>query len=373
MAVTKSDIICIQTRKEEEITLSKPKIRCVRVGFGHIGRIHEQKLELIDVETIGILERSAAKCSVAVSWGLRVLSDYHEAFGLEPDFWDVCTGTSMHLSVLKEIIAIDPHANILVEKPICTLSQITDLKRLLESFHGKIVINENYAASRVTQIVREQVSRLGLRPTRVISEMTKNRVQDILGGRFLDHEHYAFGYEGSHMITNVLGLGDDFLPREISCQSYEDMTIEDDEQGRIQSRLLFQQGASEKRYTARNGAYVILHTAMDGHIAYLYPGPYSRAYIPDDDDKIRYRILAVEDNLQDIVVVGFYEPIPGFERNYGKVIVTDKHGIREDIDHIYDDTMLNALGNALQFFEGNAPNPYPVTRALDNLKMLKLW
>ena len=81
----------------------------------------------------------------------------------------------------------------------------------------------------------------------------------------------------------------------------------------------------------------------------------------------------MEDERRGIAVIGFYEPIPGLDRNRGKVVIMDKGGIRDEIDDIYDDTMLGALESALRFFEGDAPNPYPVTRAIDSLEILKLW
>nr|VFK61590.1 MAG: hypothetical protein BECKTUN1418F_GA0071002_12624 [Candidatus Kentron sp. TUN]VFK70406.1 MAG: hypothetical protein BECKTUN1418E_GA0071001_12622 [Candidatus Kentron sp. TUN] len=242
----------------------------------------------------------------------------------------------------------------------------------MESFNGKIVVNENYSASEVTNVVRKQIRQMGLTPSQVVSEMTKNRTKDIIGGRFLDREHYAFGYEGPHMIANVLGLGDGFLPHAFSCQSYDDMWIRKDDHSATTTTFLFRQGAVEKRYIARNGALVILHTAMDGNIGYYYPGPHHSAYIPSHDTRTRYRILSVEDNARDICVVGFYEPIPDSERNLGKVIILEKRNIKKEINNIEDDTISQSLQRTLAFFGGKGDNPYSVFQALHNLELLEL-
>nr|VFK12816.1 MAG: Oxidoreductase family, NAD-binding Rossmann fold [Candidatus Kentron sp. LPFa] len=349
---------------------------CVRIGFGRIAEIHKEKLRAFGVKTIGVLENSPGRRRAAASQGFPVLSSYREAADLAPDFWDICSPTSTHLEVLGRIIESDINTNVLIEKPICTVSRMDDLQRLLRGFQGKIVVNENYSASEVTDMVRAQVRRLALRPSRVVSEMTKNRTEDFLGGRFLDREHYAFGYEGPHMIANVLGLGDDFLPQVFSCQFYDDIWIRGNEHSNDHSNdvvSLFRQGATEKRYTAQNGALVILYTAMDGHVGYYYPGPHPTAHIPPHDTQTRYRILAVEDSAREVSVVGFYEPIPGFERNIGQVVILEKGKIKEEIHNIHDDTMSRSLQGALAFFHGKRDNPYSVSQALDNLEMLELW
>lgn len=347
------------------------RLTCIRIGFGHIAKIHEEKFHLLGVKTIGFIEPSQEKQSRIADLDYSVLQDYRQASRLEPDFWDVCSSTSTHVQVLGDIIRENPSANILVEKPICTLSQVESLRKLLRDFHGKITVNENYCASEVTNVVRKRVRRMNLTPSRVISEMTKNRTRDIVNGRFLDEEHYAFGYEGSHMIVNILELGSGFLPLGPSCRSYDDMYIERPDMP--YPVVLAKQGVSEKRYIAENGAQVILYTAMDGNIGYYYPGPHTHGYIPEDDARTRYRILSVEDETRDIAVIGFYEPLPDTARNLGKVVILRKRRIEREIGMIVDDTMYRALQRALDFFRGKGINPYSVDQAIRNLEFLKLW
>jgi predicted dehydrogenase len=148
------------------------------------------------VTTIGVIDLDEKKKKLALEAGFQAFSSYEEAFKLKPDFWDICVSTDFHLNILKTIISLDSNANIIVEKPICHFFQIDTLKKILENFQGKIVVNENYVSSNITKTVRKLSALLNLKSTRIISEMSKNRTADIRNRRFLDQEFFAFGYEG---------------------------------------------------------------------------------------------------------------------------------------------------------------------------------
>lgn len=339
------------------------KLNCVRIGNGRVAQCHHEKLNVLGVETLGIIE-----CSVSHKKGgaedLRVFSSYGEAAKLLPGFWDICTPTESHLSEIKRIIRMSPAANILVEKPVCTLSQTKELRRLLTEFKGKIVVNENYNVSQVTETVRRSVETLRMRPTKVVSEMSKNRTKDIMEGRFLDTEHLAFGYEGTHIITNVLNLGEWYFPAVAGNSQYDDMLLP--------GKRLAKQGRVEKRYTARNGAEVILYSSMDGRIGHFYPGSCTERIIPAVDGKTRYRVLAVEDARMGATVVGFYEPLKDLTRCVGQVHVFN-NGKPVDFYSVADDTMLRAIKSAVGYFQNRSANPCSVERALGVLEMFGLW
>ncbi|WP_176722233.1 Gfo/Idh/MocA family oxidoreductase [Candidatus Thiosymbion oneisti] len=336
-------------------------MKCIRVGHGHVATWHDQKLKEEGVTTIGVMDSNEKKRKLVLASGLQAFSSYEEAFRLKPDFWDICVSTDSHLDALTAIISLDLNANIIVEKPICSFSQINMLKNLLENFQGKIVVNENYVFSNITKTVKELSALLNLKPTRIISEMTKNRISDIRKGRFLDLELFAFGYEGSHMIINVLELGEEYFPGEIKSIDYDDMYV-DMPNGKT---CLPKQGMVEKRYIAKSGAEVILYTSMIGDIKYYYPGPFPFFdKIVTEDNSMRYRILAVEDNKKCTAVVGFYEPVLGLKRGEGAVVVFDKGDIKEYIEPIYDDTMGSSLKNAIDCFLGKRDNPHTVAMAI---------
>ncbi len=343
-------------------------MKCIRIGYGHVAEWHEKKLTEEDVTTIGVIDIDENKRKLALEAGFQVFSSYEEAFKLKPDFWDICVSTDFHLDILQTIRSLDFHANIIVEKPICHFFQINTLKKVLENFPGKIVVNENYVSSNVTKNVREISTSLNLKPTRIISEMSKNRTADIRKGRFLDQEFFAFGYEGSHMITNILELGEEYFPAEIKNPHYGDMHITMPN-GKI---CLPKQGRVEKKYISKSGAEVILYTSMAGDIKYYYPGPFSFFDKIVEDNNTRYRILAVEDEKKCMAVVGFYEPVPGLNRGEGTVVVFEKGDIKEYIAPIYDDTMGLSLKNAIHYFLEKRDNPCTVDMAIEIVELFHL-
>jgi hypothetical protein len=346
---------------------------CVRVGDGSVAFWHEKKLRALGIETLGIIDPDPVKQKKAANRGINVFTSLVQAAENRPFFWDICCPTKYHLEVIREIIEIDNQANIIVEKPVCYYCEIEKMSELLKGFKGKLVVNENYISSLVTQKIKELIRYLGVTPHRVVSEMTKDRSNDFINGRFLDNEFYAFGYEGSHIVTNVLALGEKYLPREIGKIFYEDLYI--DINGKKQH--LPKQAMVEKHYRAVNGAEVVLYTSMEGKIKYFYPG-YSGHHLyqaPEEphDPHTRYRVLAVEDRNNGITVAGFYEPIIGQNRGEGRVVVCKDGIVQKIIPHIVDDTMNRTLKNAIEYFQGKRENPCPASVAIGIVEFMNLW
>jgi hypothetical protein len=322
------------------------------------------KLKQIGVETIGIIDINEAKRKIAIYDGLKVFDSYEEAIETKPDFWDICVATLQHNLVLKKIISLDIHANIIIEKPVCQFSQISELKKILKLFKGKIVVNENYIFSNVTQKILEISKAMDIKPTRIISEMTKNRKYDIAMGRFVDTEFYAFGYEGCHLITNVMQFGKEYLPVVIKETNHGGMFINNSSY----AKYLPKQGLAEIKYVSHNGTEVILYTSMTGNIKHKYPFLFDIKNIPFWDTKTRYRILAVEDKEKDIVVVGFYEPIKGFQRSEGAVVVINNGKLFKKVAPIQDDNIGIVLLKAVNYFKGKGDNPCSVEIAMETVK-----
>jgi len=343
---------------------------CVRVGDGSVAFWHEKKLRDLGIETLGIIDPDPVKQKKAAKRGIKVFSSLVQAAENRPIFWDICCPTKYHVEVIRDIIEIDNQANIIVEKPVCYYGEIEKLSELLKGFNGKLVVNENYISSLVTQKIKKLIINLEVTPHRVVSEMTKNRINDFINGRFLDNEFYAFGYEGSHIVTNVLALGEKYLPREIGNIFYEDLYIYIN--GKKQH--LPKQAMVEKHYRAVNGAEVVLYTSMEGKIKYFYPG-YSllHLYQVPEDPHTRYRVLAVEDRNTGITVAGFYEPIIGQNRGEGRVVVCKDGIVQKIIPHIVDDTMGRTLKNAIEYFQGKRENPCPARVAIGIVEFMNLW
>jgi len=344
-------------------------MRCIRIGYGKVARLHENKLKDLAVKTVGILEKNVEKSQLAKSHGFCVLSDYEDAARYSPHFWDVCTCTASHVDVIEHIVNVSPYANILVEKPICLFSQIERLKSILSCFHGKLAINENYLVSQVSKTVHDKILQLGMIPTRVISEMTKNRSYDIANGRFLDKENFVFGYEGSHMLTSVLSLGMEYAPAVPLGATYRDMYID----YKTHKEQLHKQGSVKICYRSKSGVEVTLYTSMDGKIGFTFPhGPYSDYYIPDNDRRTRYRALAVEDNVRQSSVVGYYEPIANLPRVTGMVMVLQKEKLKESIFPIEDDMFRSSMEKTIGYFSGKSENICALPKAIDTVKMFQL-
>ncbi|NEQ41161.1 MAG: Gfo/Idh/MocA family oxidoreductase [Okeania sp. SIO3I5] len=343
---------------------------CVRVGNGNVASWHEKKLNDIGIQTLGIIEANLVKQQEALNRGINVFSSFAKAAEIRPLFWDICSPTDTHVEVIRNIIEIDNEANIIVEKPICNYEEIQILCELLQEFQGKLVVNENYIASSVTQKIKELIISLKITPHKVVSEMTKNRINDFINGRFIDDKLYAFGYEGSHIVANVMALGKEYFPQKIGKIFYQDIDLNINDK----NYFLPKQGMTEKHYTAVNGAEVILYTSMAGKIKYFYPG-YSPKYFDrtPEEENIRYRVLAVEDHQKGITVAGFYEPILGKNRGEGRVVICQDGIVQKIISSIADDTMGRAMKNAVEYFQGKINNPCSATTAIQIVEFMNLW
>ena len=330
----------------------------------------KKKLGDIGINTLGIIDPNSVKQQEAVKRGINVFSSLEQAAEIRPLFWDICSPTDTHVEVIRNIIEIDNEANIIVEKPICNYEQIQILCELLQEFQGKLIVNENYIASSVTQKIKELIISLKITPHRVVSEMTKNRINDFINGRFVDNKLYAFGYEGSHIVANVMALGKEYFPQKVGNIFYQDIDIN------INDKNYFfpKQGMVEKHYTAVNGAEVVLYTSMAGKIKYFYPG-WSPKYFDKapENENFRYRVLAVEDHNQGITVAGFYEPIFAENRGEGRVVICQDGIVQKIISSIADDTMGVSMKNAVEYFQGKRKNPCSVKTAIQIVEIMNLW
>jgi len=176
-------------------------MRCVRIGFGKIAHIHETSFTKLGIKTIGIVENDPSRFEAIRAAGFEPYASIEAAQHLKPDFYDVCVPTHGHAAELEKIAALDPLANILIEKPICDISDIDRVRSIIRHHQGKICVNENYSASRVTTFVKEALASRQITPKRIIVEMTKHRGHDYLSGRFVDINLGAVGYEGSHLFA----------------------------------------------------------------------------------------------------------------------------------------------------------------------------
>jgi GFO/IDH/MocA oxidoreductase family protein len=363
-------------------------LSCVRVGFGSIARIHEDVLGRLGVETVAVVEADPGRHDRIREVGLTPVADYGEAAARRPGFWDVCTPTESHAEVLSAISAADRDADVIVEKPICDHGDLPVLRPVLEGHRGRIVVNENYCSSVVTEAVVGHVARLALRPTKVIVEMTKHRGPDYLAGRFIDPVLGAFGYEGSHLIAAVASLGESYRDGAVYDLDVDDIALDDAEgsvlddsawdaeetQGRV---VLCGQGGAFVGYETQSGCRVELYTSMSGIVGYPCP-PYAppSARIEPTDPVTRYRVFRVDGTDPSGTahqVVGFYEPLPGRARGEGAVALFREWEMTDLLAPLGDDTMIQHLHRTLRHFSGQGPNPCPPHWAVRTLEQLHRW
>ena len=336
-------------------------ITCIRVGYGTVAKIHELIFQELNVKTIAVVDKNIDKQKQAKSKGYLVFTSCEEAVYLQPFFWDICVDTDQHLPVIKEIISKIPNANILVEKPICSFSQIPDLKKVLKNFQGKLTIKENYTASQICNLVKEIVwQKLNIVPKRITVEFTKNRLLDNKQGRFIDKELGVVGYEGSHMW-------------EIACQ----ITQEKEQNLEIVDRYfsgLSDTGESIDIKVIVNDKFQIeLYTSMTGKIKYKMPVFYRNDILAEDRTS-KYRLVAVYGNDKlnnEYTVVGWFEPIEGFNRGQGAIVIMKNGKVVKIMAPIVDNSMANHFQRVINYFTEKSPNPYPVERGIEIVEVLQ--
>ncbi|MBB5852555.1 hypothetical protein ACFQ05_04640 [Amycolatopsis umgeniensis] len=120
------------------------------------------------------------------------------------DAWVVATPTATHLSVVGEILRIQPDARILLEKPACYPEDLVGLRRMIRrNPRARIIVNDVYSHSGAVRHFAESVRQLAESdPVKKITvEFTKNRELDVAKGRFVDTRYGEAGYEGFHMLS----------------------------------------------------------------------------------------------------------------------------------------------------------------------------
>jgi hypothetical protein len=337
---------------------------CIRVGYGAIAQIHQQKLDTVGVRTLAIVETHPQRRLAAERAGLHVATSCTEVAHLRPTFWDICVSTQYHVDILEAVAACDRGANVLIEKPICRYTDILRLEHVLRQFSGQIVVNENYCSSAVTQYVRQTIEQLDIQIEQIAIEMTKHRGADVASGRFVDEEFGALGYEGPHLLAIIQHLGQQYLPGDVVDLVVEDAIIPTAAGGSI---LLASQGGIDLTYLTPAGVEVNLYTSLVGRPKYVLPPLNQPGMTIPYGDSTRHRVLQVTgrdirgDTYQ---IVGWYEPIRGYDRSQGGAAISKNGAVQKFIQPIWDDTIGTHLARAVRCFTGADENPCSVTQAL---------
>lgn len=181
----------------------EPNGRACILGYGVAGRLHGLVLAEngLTLDIVDPKHHGAAAVVQTVHASLDALDTEQSV-----ELWSVCTPTGEHLPLLRQILARDPAARVLLEKPACHGHEIPDFERLLEDHPlARLVVNDQYSHSgaldRLNTLIRE------LEPGKPIDHVsvifTKDRRPDVETGRFVDRTYGVLGYEWLHMLAVV--------------------------------------------------------------------------------------------------------------------------------------------------------------------------
>ncbi|CAQ02331.1 hypothetical protein B5P19_06305 [Clavibacter sepedonicus] len=129
-----------------------------------------------------------------------------------PAVWIVATPTSTHLRIIREIVAREPAAAVLVEKPVCSPEDLPALLSLLAE-HPDLVL-EVASQYQDSIAIRALGHEARIRPHHALSvSFVKDRRPDEARGRFTDWVAGVLGYEWPHIyaIARSLGVAGDDL------------------------------------------------------------------------------------------------------------------------------------------------------------------
>lgn len=337
-------------------------MKVIQVGNGNVAKMHRQVFPQ-EVETIAVVDTNPQKREQAEKEGFPTFSDIDSMSShllRQVDFWDICVPDEWHLPVMKRLLERGA-GRILVEKPICVPSQIETMEDLLSRFSGvQICVEESYLSSTVVESVKEQIEKYGLTRPTILMEQSKNRMQDIIGGRFIDKELGVFALEVPHSLTVVAGTGNKRWPATIQEVSLEDMTLPS-------SEVLPRQGKGKISYLTEDGCQVRILTAMNGEVLYPLPELNAPSSIPFGSP-IRYRVLVLEEGQYKII--GQFEPIPDWPRFEARVLIYAEGKLIDTIK-MEDRPMNRLIARAIRYFKGEEKNPAPPKEALSLVKFLR--
>jgi len=293
------------------------------VGYGKIGRIKAFIWQSLG-RNVYVHDTNDAKRRQVIEDGfmLHVQHEYSEDFVV-----DISTPASFHVSSLKwvlESVKSEPRT-ILIEKPLVSDE---DEERVLNSllskaeaarYKEKIIVNESYYLSAALQLVVDDIKSKAQQIVEVHAELSKNRMQDVADGRFVDESLGSLGIELPHMIAMVQGLG--FSLDDLSVQ---DVSVFTGQQPHNEGfRLQFQSA----------GTPIVLES---------YLGDF-RMHTDDIclSNEKPVRTLTVATDVLKYKV--YFDPVPDLDRYKAKICIYEADGVLLETATVNDDHLANHL------------------------------
>lgn len=175
---------------------------CV-VGYGVAGRLHTEILAEHGA-TITIIDPKHQDLPKAHRSFPHEVSELPSAVARGIDVWSLCCPTAEHLPVTRAVLAHNPRARILLEKPACHGHEIDAFAALLAAHpQARVVVNDQYRHAAALPMLTQLIA--SLEPSAPIRQVTvtftKDRTADIAHGRFVDRAYGVLGYEWLHMLA----------------------------------------------------------------------------------------------------------------------------------------------------------------------------
>jgi predicted dehydrogenase len=167
--------------------------RHIVIGAGVAGHQHIRVLAETGRELAAVLDLAQDRFAHAL----------REALEREPDntIWHICTPTDTHLAYLRLLLGQRPQAPIILEKPIGRKGDLSEFAALTNG--RPVVVQSQYNHAVVIALLASQVSGSEAAPLAIELDFAKRRHS---GGRFVDRDRRAIGYEGFHHFAIVLRI-----------------------------------------------------------------------------------------------------------------------------------------------------------------------
>jgi hypothetical protein len=181
------------------------------VGYGKIGRIKAFIWQSLG-RNVYVYDTNPAKNVQLVADGFTPHGGHTYAHDLVVD---ISTPASYHVSSLAWVLehVMPEPRTVLVEKPLVSdEAEERALHALLSAagnaaYKNKIVVNESYYLSSALGFVVDDIRSRSLQIIEAHIELSKNRMQDVRNGRFVDENLGSLGIELPHMIAMAQELG----------------------------------------------------------------------------------------------------------------------------------------------------------------------
>jgi S-adenosylhomocysteine hydrolase len=182
-------------------------VACV-IGYGTAGQLHAGILATEGAE-ITVIDPKHQDLPRAGQEFRAAIDDLPTVLASGIALWSVCCPTADHLPSLRAILARDPRARVLLEKPACQAHEIRDLTALLAAHTAaRVTVIDQYQHSTVLPELARLIA--ATEPGRPIDRITctfaKDRTADIARGRFIDRSYGVLGYEWLHMLAAIRHL-----------------------------------------------------------------------------------------------------------------------------------------------------------------------